>query len=870
MHADLKLNEKPKMKLQQDYDREINRRIDLVMSALIQEFFLRSKKLNIHPLEILNKIMILIQYPLAFSICKSIRKKTKKKTTTEIVETRSFIKNDLFGGDYTQILQNMINNTKIVPFTIFDNKRSEITYSLYVVIVKTDGKQDTYFQPISKNLSYHRLYKEAPENIVHSHNLEEQISATIQQFFGYFKSNNSEIVGMKDSFIKKVHDGLHAFFKASVGIEDSTINGSELNNKDNTVVPDLKDFYSNLEGEVLRTVYSSKIKNFSLTIKELTEPNQSHSNLPNIIMHSRTMKLPGEVKRAQNITSNETKGSFEGYNFNTKIIGSDSQREDITEFLVNLKEGYLNCGGDAYLKSVDILPYSSLAESSTPPNDKDIMLSYDELFKRILTEEITVELETGDIKVNTKSYSDNHGIQCLIDIYFNHTANERRGLSDSVFTSGIIMIRFPFDRAGGLGLIGGKRSTIETKAQKCDLDILFLVVVHYVFEGLSPLSKDRDNSTLALITFPIYISGRVPVTVSHLLHIERKSLHDIKALDDNLVISSGTWDQVYYLNQFLGKEIKSNLRRGYWKHYIHEMELIFEDEIYKALAEGKKDNLPQTFLNISTRIASLTYYYPFAKINVVEDMELSEENPKVAYFAGIGFSCKPYPNNNFVTCAAGTPYLEDLELSSQTIEKQIKIFLKGLETTIINQFLFGRTNTGTQINPNSYLTERLIVNLHSTSADFLLEYKKSELRNIESNELTGEVNDVPEELTQFATTLITNKRIKILNLLHKAHKAKFKHKVIDDYYKPTDLNPVNYLRNTFGEYLNVFNGGNGDYFYYEELMELDYQFVDTLNKFLARNEKNKTGKFLTVGEYIPKKPKNSRKRKPKKTQSKAV
>ena len=376
---------------------------------------------------------------------------------------------------------------------------------------------------------------------------------------------------------------------------------------------------------------------------------------------------------------------------------------------------------------------------------------------------------------------------------------------------------------------------------------------------MSPLSKDRDTSTLALITFPIYISGRVPVTVSHLIHVERKSLPDLKELDANLGASSGTWDQVYYLNQFLGKEIKSNLRRGYWKHYIHEMELIFEDEIYKALANGTEDNLKQTFLSISTRIASLTYYYPFVKINVTEDMALSEGNIETASFAGIGFSLKPKPNNNFATSTAGTPYLEDLKVSSQTIEKHIGKFLKGLQTDIINQFLFGHIDAEPSINPYAHLTGRLIANLNSNSANFLMEYKKSEWSNTQSNAPIEDKTEISKEITEFATTLITNKRIKIINLLHEAHKAKFKNSVIPDYYRPIDINPIKYLEKVFGEYLNAFNEGKGDYFYYEELMDLDYGFVETLNKFLKRHSKNNTGKYLKIHDYIIKKPKSRRK-----------
>lgn len=56
-------------------------------------------------------------------------------------------------------------------------------------------------------------------------------------------------------------------------------------------------------------------------------------------------------------------------------------------------------------------------------------------------------------------------------------------------------------------------------------------------------------------------------------------------------------------------------------------------------------------------------------------------------------------------------------------------------------------------------------------------------------------------------------------------------------------NPVDYLKKYFWKYLNVFNGGGGDFLYQFQLEKIDFKFRGTLATFLHR-------KNIDVSMYI--------------------
>lgn len=819
---------------------EIKRRVEFVITELVQEYFLRQSSAPVSVCEVLNKIMILVQYPIAFAIVE------KKRVNGELIsgERRTFIEDDLFGDEFTKALEGAMEHSKFSPFEIFAPKSSVEYYALYVFAINKGKSSSVVFKPISKTVGYHAT----------RHTLFRQLSYTIESFFKCF-DKNANYAGISQNFIAKIHLGLSTFFKTT---RSST---ALIKDKSSVIdyIPSLNDFYKRFEDDVLEKVYSKKVRNFSVSVKDFTQQKyqKSHSYLPNLILYSKTMKTPGEELRATGVNVNKD-SSFQGYNFNTKMIGSKSQREDLKTFLNTLKEGYLNEGGSQYMKSVDIRPYTELSTDDDNSNECEVMKSYDDLFKSILTEDLLVDLDTGIIFKNTSNYTEHKGIDCLLDIYFRQTSNQARSLADSVMLSGLMMIRFPFDKKGGLGLISGNISPIANDASICNVDALALAVTHYLFEGISPLSHDRDATNLAIITFPIYVEGRIPVTASHLILVERESLNDIskqelKTDDKVLHQLSGTWDQVYYLNQYLGKEIKSNFRRGFWQHYMNEMELIIKEEFDKALIHSTEKSMVDTSACINKRFQALTYYYPFLKVKCDVICEPKIMDDEAISFAGMHINISPATNDVFEPSTAGNPYQANAEESRKVLHQALKKYCKNYELALVSKLIFGDITQDPIIDPNTYLSQKLLNSQHASNNQFILEMKKMEWANAHSNENSDKYYPTVDDDTQnFALSIVKNKRITVLHLIDiKQRNLGFglPFGPGTSYSRVLHEHPINYLEKYYGEFLSYFNGTDKNYLFYEELGLIDPQFRDTLKKYITR-ENAKPNATCKIETYI--------------------
>lgn len=823
------------------WEKEYDRRVDLVMSAFVQEYFLRENESDIHPCELLNKLLILVQFPMTFMVCQNDK--------SGIIKKRSFIDQDIFGSTFTEAVNTiLLPQKKYKPFVIYQDKRDAITYTLYPFIVTKGKNKEVSFSPICKNIGYH------PKD---TKQLERQVCDLLNRFFKYF-NEKSELSGIKKSFVGGVKKGFKAFFDTSpYSMKHSVSSNRVSQNIAEAPLLKLDDFYKSFEHDVLAKVYSKKIKNFSLTVKELTQSKESHSKLPNIVLYSKTIMPLNEERRAK---VHDDSLKFEGYNFNTKIVASESQIQDLTKFLDQLRVGYSSYGAE-HFNRIELKLYSQ-SEADTDL-EKEILVSYDQLFLDILMGKKIVDCKTGEISEPIIS-SPEEAIECILDVYFKQAGKNMRALADSVFLTGLVNIRFPFEKSGGLGLLTTQTSPLSCNSTKCDVDALGLAVKHYIFEGLSPLSSNIDTHSLALISFPIYVAGRVPIVAGHLLQVEKEALASADDEELTLILSTGAWDQVFFLNQSLGKEIKSNFRRGYILQFYRDIEKIFDDSFSNLLGSYNctEEDVSNVISDISKKVQSLSFYYPFYEVVITGkiidnkgmfDLETEKGIAKGNIFIGnILFQISAKVNDIYLASSAGNPYHKDSDTFEQEVREHLARFIKSFADKVLSKVL----SFNSDVSPRSYLTKQCVKeSLGIEQSNLLLEIAQAKYAKN-----AGEHYDLKlkEEDKNFLFSIATTKRAEVLSMLDRRKDPNQENDFITRYSKSEYGNALSFLEQVYGEYLDIFNGGQGNFLFSNELRKLDKGAHNLIFKYCK-------SKGLNFNDFIPKPPKEDTRALPKKS-----
>ncbi|NOU50924.1 hypothetical protein HG263_10315 [Pseudoalteromonas sp. JBTF-M23] len=752
---------------------ELKRRVDLVMSSFIQEFFLRRENQCIHPVELLNKLMILCQHPLTFAIYN----KGKGKV-------RTYIDNDEYGKKL-EVKSEALAKEQESYFPIFAIDNKECQYGLLAFQIYRDDN--------SSRLKFIHVNPREEENVRESTKIIQKLLAI---FFAYFTEHNPQIIGISEEFSNSIHDGLEQHFNSIInsypshsGLDVDFLNTDQI---------------FEINKQILESAYSEKVRYFSKTVKKLNE-SKSISNLPNIVFYQKQVRAPNLAPR---VSINQANEGFHGYPFDTRIVISERQYQDLSDYLTHFRREFKN-KGESFFPLNKIKSYSSLSCGKT----KIFVEKYDKLFLDILCDIRAVNSETGEVINGTPDM----GIRNLLDIYLQDTSDDARSFADPVLSTGLIHIRYPFANASPF--LGYQ----QKHAEKCCIRLLQLVIQHYIFEGLSPGTIDREKTSLALVTFPIYISGRVPMTVSHILHVEN---------GNESGLDSGVWDHAFYLTQFLSREIKSNLRKSYWETYLHQVGDILEQEILalfsSELEEQSWELIVQAINGINQKLDGLRYLFPFFKIVFTPTEDLKHAKIK---FANIGFNMTTEVNQVYYYSSVGNPYHPDTEKAEKTVINAIEQRLGALSDKVMRALFFD-VDINVSINPVAFVTTALIDSLELGLTQKLVYEKLKEKWSFQHG--LSYVYEPEAELREFALKLTFNKRLAVLDFINRAQH----NEVVFPKYKKSDelKDPLDYLKKYYGPYLSYFNDEKEDYIFWDELGKIDNQFKEALRKHLERKK----------------------------------
>ncbi|MDO6447046.1 hypothetical protein Q4493_14845 [Colwellia sp. 1_MG-2023] len=750
---------------------ELRRRVDLVISSFIQEFFLRKENQNIHPVELLNKIMILCQHPLTFAI------HNKKKG-----EIKTYIDSDQHGKQLNKEASKLAEKSG-TAFAIFALPNSICEYELIVFQIYQSKK--------TKELQFIHVSPIQGGNLRES---TERIRELINIFFTYFTFHNTQIKGISDEFSRSVHEGIEQHFNSIIS------DYPQYNTETNVTFSEGQ--LAKINQNILKSAYSEKVRNFSKKVKKLNE-SKSISNLPNIVFYQKQIKGPKSKPRT---IGNQTHQAFKGYPFDTRIVASDEQFRDLRSYLIHFRQGFKNKGA-SFFPLNKIKSYPDLSSKDT----KEFAQKYDKLFLDILCDKHTVHPDTGEI---LNGFPDG-GVKNLLDLYLKDTSNNARSFADPVLSTGLIHIRYPFSDASPF------QNYSLNDSDRCSIGLLQLVIQHYIFEGLSPGTDDREKTSLALITFPIFISGKVPMTASHILQVEDGNESDL---------DSGIWDHAFYLTQFLSKEIKSNLRKNYWQAYLDQIKHIIQNAILSLFNSRQEEQSNEQIFEVTNLInyelEGLCYLFPFFKVMLTPTDDLINANLK---FANIGFNITSSQNSIFFDASIGDPYYANRENAEKAVTKAIEEQLLKLSTTI-KQRLFFNIGIDSTINPYAFITKAFIDSMELGLAQKLAFEKLKEEWCYENNRTYSYQPE--EELREFALKLTFSKRLKVLDYINKAWCGL---EALPKYKKTPEIKtPLEHLEKHYGTFLSYFNNEGQDYIYWDELGKIDSQFQGALRKHFER------------------------------------
>lgn len=608
------------MKKDETIEYVMDRQINAVIGDIYGVFFSADSpdKVSLH--DILNRVMLLLQAPVTFILCKQNEDK-------EIIPCYIFNKEPFHQISLKKALQKAIDDQNSNPENKIFFRLFNSDYLLLVLVAPKYMSSHDYdydFTPLYKgqnNLKY-TSKKVVYDNLIYK--LENIIDGEIyKKRFG-------------DKFLKTLQERLDSC-RDDIGNE--MFNKNKINHYQYIKYKDIehynKDFIEALEkdrygkrygydfGGVIDKVYSKSRKSLSFG-EELSSDNEENSEkppLPNFFIYLRDYTKSNYSRHEKKI-----KGESLCYDYSLRMLVCSNQENDIKNYLKYIREKSLE---NNYHKEWYII--------NNFEKDNDYIG-----LAKIINDSFWEKVDSDD------------GIRDLIDTLKKPFNENAYSIADPVF-SGIINFRDPSIINGGLHRAISneqiKRKGFDYKNLKKEVknDLLRIVLLHYLFAGMAnlPLNEKNEKSDFMVMLNPLEIGARIIGVIGYVTIDPNPLIKDDKEYRNEEERSKAIkqfglhWRQNYHIHQDTYARLKRGLRSYFWQLYIQTLADIYTNTVITLINE---DDITKNKLEdiINEKFHLLTKFFSYSGIRG-EILENSREKS--------GNVISFYPNKNYKSSA---------------------------------------------------------------------------------------------------------------------------------------------------------------------------------------------------------------------------
>lgn len=521
---------------------EFTRRLTLIKSSMLGAYLSSSTKNPISLYQIVNRAFLMTQMPGCVAIYKkSFEKKSNGKSVVSYVyRDIDFISEKQHRKIYLDKLSEYHTKNKNHNDYRIPKKHKVINHLIpiydtgyyFLVFTITPKYKGTSRRPIFK------LVKK-PENNSSKINCYDYIYKSFCKLFSL--TNENEITN--DALSKFTEKSINNFHICEEYDESIFHENTEYLTKD--VARKYLEQVEVKRDSVFDLMYQ-KFKGFPSGILKNVVAENSFYDVPNIIFFTR------EYNRAEPRCNNE---NSEKYPYNIRIVLPKKQEADLREFFAEIIDSYKKEEGRF---NVNMSKIEKIQSTYSMKGN---------LYSRYANNIGCSGAIKGFIKLLDSKFwgilLSEKGIDKIVEIIKSPVGGNSRSFTDSVFSSGVIHYRNPFDM-GGIERVTSVDSyeVFDNEASDAD-DYLRMVSVHYLLDSMAPL-KASDDKKMLLALFPLEVSGKISSVVGHVVYVD----------NPNSYVKSKEWDSIYYFYHYVAAKLERALRKDLLRIYV---EIVFRD-----------------------------------------------------------------------------------------------------------------------------------------------------------------------------------------------------------------------------------------------------------------------------------------------------
>jgi hypothetical protein len=544
----------------------IDRQIDSIVGEIYGMFFSASHPDDVSFHDILNRVMLLLQAPVTFVLCKK-DKNTRNKNEIYRFNSHPFHQSDISEALIDAKLANQL-------FPLFETDESLINndkYYLLVLLVENHDIEptcDAKFIPLSPKYKHEDFNKE--------HYI--LVYKLLKIFDGNLYKARFDV-----SFLEKLKCVLAKYDTLKKLEENEDFNKQGILNED-------------------KLEYDKEYGYFEKSLKEDRNEYQllNHGVIDKVYKKSRDILLFNRNKEEKFLANfilfmrefDGTKRCNDGYDYNLRIVICSEQESDIKEYLKWLKNNKKD--REWYVKK-------NFPEGKKSKYYNLAIQINDYFWKKI---------DQGD-----------EGIESIIFNIGKPFGETCYSMVDPCFKNGIVNFRNPSVNGG---LHRAKKfndeelESINYESLSIGVvknDLLRIVVVHYLMMGMAKgMAKDSDNysDNFRVMLAPLEIGGRIPAVIGYVTeHTNSLKLPDTFNKDDVINFSKNWRDCFHIYSDLYTRRLKRDMRSYFWQLYIKMIARICTD----IFLNFSNTNPAKSFLSLNKRLEFLTKFFSFSGIS---------------------------------------------------------------------------------------------------------------------------------------------------------------------------------------------------------------------------------------------------------------